>query len=181
MGLKHRIGAGLAALALSTNAQAQAEAKRVSPCMTEGEAVALFSFALPEMLDTVANKCAKALPSTSFISTRAPALVASYRTTSDANWPLAKTAFFKSAGEDDAEASKILAAMPDDALKALVGAALNVIVGKDIKPADCPKIDSVVAALAPLPITNISTLLVGLISLAGSGKDDDKFKICAKS
>jgi hypothetical protein len=181
MHLKLRIGTGLAALALSANAQAQAEAKRVSPCMMEAEAVALFSFALPEMLDTVASKCAKTLPPTSFIATRAPALVASYRTTSAANWPLAKAAFFKSAGEDDADATKILAAMPDDALKALVGTALTVIVGNDIKPADCPKIDTVVASLAPLPMTNISTLLVGLISLAGSGKDDDKFKICAKS
>jgi hypothetical protein len=73
-----------------------------------------------------------------------------------------------------------MAEMPDDALKALVGTALNVVVGNDIKPADCPKIDSIVAALAPLPISNISTLLVSIMGLAGSGKDE-QFKICPKS
>ena len=70
--------------------------------------------------------------------------------------------------------------MPDDALKALVVTALTVVVGKDIKSADCPKIDSMVAALAPLPLSNVSSLLVSLISLTGSGKDDT-FRICPTS
>ena len=170
MGLKIRIGTALAALALSANAQAQAQAKRTSPCMTEAEAVALFNFALPEMLDTVAAKCAKARPPTSFIATRAPALVASYRTASPANWPLAKAAFFKSAGEDDAEATKILTAMPDDALRALVGTALTVIVGNDVKPADCPKIDTVVASLAPLPPGPARTTSSRSVPRAKSGR-----------
>jgi hypothetical protein len=166
----------LALVAVPSTVQAQA----ASTCMTEAEATALFGYALPEMLDTVANKCAKTLPPTSFMSQRGPALVANYRTTSAANWPLAKAAFFKTAGDDATEAAEVLAAMPDEAVKALVGSALTVIVGKDINPADCPTIDSLVESLAPLPMTNISALLVSLISLAGTDKDD-RFRICAKS
>ena len=170
-----KIGAALAALAMPATAMAQAQ----SSCMTEAEATALFSYALPEMLQTVAKKCSASLPANSFMSTRAPALVASYRSAAAPGWPIAKVAFLKTAGDEKSDAGRILAQMSDDALKSLVSTALNVVVGDGIKPADCPRIDSMVAALAPLPISNISSLLVNILLLAGSDKEQ-QFKICPK-
>jgi hypothetical protein len=170
-----RLGAALAALALPANALAAEPT-----CLTEQEAVAFFSYALPEMLNTVSNKCEKALPPTSYLSTHSKALVASYRATSASVWPQAKVAFFKLGGEDNSDGAKILRAMPDETLKSVVGTAFNVVVGNDIKEADCPKIDSLVAALAPLPISNVATILVSLGGLVESGKDDS-FRICPKN
>lgn len=177
--MSFRLGFGAVLAALSIPANLHAQAQTQAACMTEAEATALFSYALPEMLNTVANKCAKTLPASSFLASKGTALVASYRSSVATDWPLAKAAFLKSAGPDDSDGARILAEMPDDALKALVGTALNVVVGSDIKPANCPKIDSIVAALAPLPISNISSLLVSIMGLAG-GKDE-KFQICPKS
>jgi hypothetical protein len=131
------------------------------------------------MLNTVADRCAKALPASSYMPTHSKALVASYRATSASAWPQAKVAFFKLGGDDNSEGAKILRAMPDETLKSVVGTAFNVVIGNDIKEADCPKIDSLVAALAPLPISNVATILVSLGGLVESGKDDS-FRICPK-
>lgn len=175
MSLTFQLGAALAALSVPASAHAQAQAS----CMTEAEAAALFSYSLPEMLNTIVNKCSGKLPADSFLASKGTALVASYRSSVATDWPLAKAAFLKTGGSHDPDGARILAEMPDDALKAMVGTALNVVVGKDIKPADCPKIDSIVAALAPLPISNISSLLIGIMGLAGS--KDETFRICPKS
>lgn len=171
-----KLGAALAALSLPANAVAATE----PPCLTEQEAVAFFTFALPEMLNTVADKCQSSLPPTSFLSTRSKTLVANYRAASASIWPQAKVAFFKIGGEDESDAAKILRAMPDDTLKSVVGTAFNVVVGNGLKPADCSKIDSLVAALSPLPISNVATILVSIGGLAGTEKDDS-FRICPKN
>ena len=169
-----RLAAAFAAISLSTNAIA---ASTQSACLTEKEAVAFFSFALPEMLNTVADKCQRSLPTSSFLSTRSKELVSSYRTASTSAWPQAKAAFFKLGGEDNSDGAKMLRAMPDDTLKSVVGTAFNVVVGNDLKPTDCSKIDSLVAALAPLPISNVATILVSIGGLVGSERDDS-FRIC---
>jgi len=67
--------------------------------------------------------------------------------------------------------------MPDDTLKSVIGTAFNVVVGNYLNPADCSKIDSLVAALAPLPISNVATILVSIGGLVGSEKNDS-FRIC---
>ena len=82
--------------------------------------------------------------------------------------------------DDDSDADEILAGMPDDALKGLMGSALGVVIGKDIKAENCPRIDSIVGALAPLPPSNVSNLLVQLIAMAGD-KKDNPFKLCPTS
>jgi hypothetical protein len=175
MNSKLELGAALAALALPANAFAAGPA-----CLTEKEAIAFFSYALPEMLNTVSNRCEKALPSTSYLSTHSKALVANYRATSASAWPQAKLAFFKLGGDDNSDGAKILRAMPDETLKSVVGSAFNVVVGNDIKEADCPRIDSLVEALAPLAISNVATILVTLGGLVESGKNDS-FSICPKN
>ena len=166
---------GIAALAVPTT-----DLARTKACMTEQEAAALFSYALPEVIETVTKKCTASLPAASFLAPRGSQLAASYRQISVAHWPLAKSAFFKTLAEDDGDADEILAGMPDDALKGLMGSALGVVIGKDIKAENCPRIDSIVSALAPLPPSNVSSLLVQLIAMAGDTKDNP-FKLCPTS
>jgi hypothetical protein len=160
-------------VAAPTAAQAQ-----TTTCLTEPEATALFEYALPELLNSVAKTCGPALPKSAFLTSQAAELVARYRASGGTSWPLAKAAFLKSAGDDE-EGAKVLAALPDDAMKSLLGAGLAAAITGDIKPADCERADKLIAALAPLPAANLSTILVQLISLTGgeAGKDND-FQIC---
>ena len=166
-----KAAAVVAMVAVPTSAQAQAG------CLTEPEATALFEYALPELLDSVASKCGPELPKTAFLASQAPQLVARYRASGGASWPLAKAAFLKSTGDDET-GGKILAAMPDDAMKGLLGAGIATVIAGDIKTSDCPRIDKLVAALAPLPAANLSTLIVQLMTLTGGGGKDDDFQIC---
>jgi hypothetical protein len=167
-----------AAIVVMVTVPSVAQAQAASTCLTEPVATALFEYALPELLDSVATKCGPELPKSAFLASQAPPLVAKYRVSGGASWPLAKAAFLKSAGSDDT-GGKILAAMPDDAVKSLLSAGIATVITGDIKAKDCPRIDKLVAALAPLPAANLSTLIVQLMSLTGggSGKDDD-FQIC---
>jgi hypothetical protein len=175
MRLFRKSAAALALLATSSMLQAQAKAQA---CLTEPEATALFEYALPELLDSVAKRCAPTLPKQAFLATQAPQYVNRYRAASLVNWPLAKAAFIKSAGSDD-KADKILAAVPDDALKSLLSAGLGAALAGDIKPATCPRVDKLVAALAPLPSSNVAQIIVQIMAMEGDkpGKSGD-FRIC---
>ena len=166
--------AGIAALAISTGAMAQP-----AVCVTEAEANALIGYSLPEVLQSVSNKCSPALPATSFLSSKGGQLVSTYRQGSAAHWPLAKAAFFKIGGKK-AETDQVMASIPDSALQAIVTTAINVELVKNIKPADCARVDALVSNLAPLPLSNISALLVQLMAMAGPGKNND-FNLCPKS
>lgn len=170
-----KFAGALALLATSSMAHGQGNAA----CLTEQEATALFDYALPELLDSVAKECHASLPKEAFLQTQASQFVAKYRTSAARNWPLAKAAFIiKAAGPED-KADKILAAVPDDALKSLVSAGLGAAMTGDIKPAQCPRIDKLVAALAPLPASNVSQIIVQLMAMDGDkpGKSSD-FRIC---
>jgi hypothetical protein len=166
---------GVAALGLSTSALAQP-----ATCITEAEATASFAYALPEVLQSVANKCSQTLPASSFLTTKGKELAGSYRQGSATHWPLAKAAFFKIGGAKNRGSEELMAAMPDSALQAIVTTAINVELVKGIKATDCQRIDTLVSALAPLPVLNISTLLVQVMAMAGSSKAND-FNICPKS
>jgi hypothetical protein len=169
----------LAALA-AVPSMAQAQAQAGAACMTRAEANALFVVALPDVIEGTRAKCASALPAGSFLSSQGPALVSRYRQAGTGNLGLARVAFLKMAGEDKSEEAKILAAMPEVALRGLLGTAFSVVVANDIKVADCPNIDRFVAALSPLPPSNVAEVVTGLIAIAG-GKADDPFRLCKES
>jgi hypothetical protein len=165
------VAVGLAMLAMPAIAQAQANAA----CLTEPEARALFTFAIPEGIEGVANKCKGSLPATAFMPSKSQEMVARFRAAAVGSWPAAKAAFVKIGKQDDD--MKVLAAMPDSALQPFVSAAFSEIVAKDVKPQDCPKIDRFVAALASLSPANAADLITALIALVGS-KEGDDFKLC---
>lgn len=167
--------AALALLATSSMVHAQAKS---SACLTEPEATALFEYALPEILDSVAKKCGPALPRQAFLASQASHYVNRYRAASATNWPLAKAAFLKSAAAED-KTDKVLRAIPDDALKSLLSAGLGAALAGDLKPAACPRVDKLVSALAPLPSSNVAQIIVQIMAMDGekAGKSSG-FRIC---
>jgi hypothetical protein len=64
-------------------------------------------------------------------------------------------------------------------MRPLIGAMMAPMLAKEIKPADCPKVDRVVSLLSPLPARNTAGILVLLFTLRTQGKRDKApFTIC---
>ena len=173
----------VAAIAALMATPAMAQNPNPPGCLTQSEANALFTFALPEFLNSVHEKCAASLPRTSFLASQGPQLIARHRAATASYWPTAKVAFIKMASRDDTkgDGAKLLAKVPDDALRTLVVTGLSVAVSDDIKPADCPKADRLIEALAPLPATNLATIIVEIVGLAGGKDKKPPISICEAS
>jgi hypothetical protein len=172
----HTGAAAVALIAMPSLAQAQATAS----CMTRAEANALFVSTLPDLLEGVRDKCSATLPPAAFLNAQGPALVGRYRASvGGGNWALAKSGFIKMTGEKGSKDVALIAALPDEALRGLLGTAFAMEVAGDIKVKDCPNIDRFVAALSPLPPSNVAEIITGLIAMAGNGKDDP-FRLCAE-
>jgi hypothetical protein len=165
----------MAAILAIISSPAAATEQASSMCLTGPEANALFIYSIPEVLDGVTKSCKATLPSTAFLATKSDETIARFRASANGSWPAAKVAFLKIVGPG--EDNKVIAQMPDSALQPFVAAALSGVIAKEIKPADCPKIDRFVAALAPIPPSNVAELLTALMSLVGQ-KESDNFKVC---
>jgi len=173
-------GMKLASLAALAAVPSIAHAQAGAACMTRAEANALIIVAMPDAIEGTRNKCASTLPASSFLSSQGPALVSRYRQSGTGNLDLARAAFLKMAGEDKSDEAKIFAAMPEEALRGLLGTAFAVAIANDVKVADCPNIDRFIAALSPLPPSNVAEIITGLIAIAG-GKTDNSFRLCKES
>ena len=165
-----------AALAL-TGTASMAAAQVPSKCLTEPEAAALFEYAMPELLDSVAKKCGPALPSQAFLPNQASQLVTRYRASAAPKWPTAKAAMIKAAGGEE-KTDKIFNALPDDTLKTLLTAGVAAAITGDIQPTSCARIDKLTAALAPLPPSNVSQIIVQIVALESEKKKSSKLMIC---
>lgn len=170
-----RFSTRVTALAIMVSLPATAHAQ--SKCMAQAEAAALFSFALPELIDTVADKCSNALPPQAYLRNQGAGLVKRYRAEAAPAWPQAKAAFLKTMGSDDKNAVELFNALPDDTVKTLIGTSLAAAVGGDVKPENCGNIDRIAGSLAPLSLSQLSTLFLGIIIMADK-KKDSSLKIC---
>jgi hypothetical protein len=137
---------------------AQAFAQSARPCLTPKEGQALITFALPDVVIGITDKCGPVTGTSSFLATSGRALASSYRATSNAAWPVARPAIRKLAGEN----GQLLDLMPDDALKSFAGAFAATAVVKQISPDRCNDIDRVMKVASPLPPENMS-MLVGIM------------------
>ena len=137
---------------------AQALAQSTRPCLTPKEGQALITFAFPDVVTGITDKCAPVAGPASFLATSGRALASTYRATSNAAWPTARPAIRKLAGENGA----LLDMMPDDAFKSFAGAFAATVVVKQIAPERCNDIDRIIRATSPLPPDNMS-MLVGIM------------------
>lgn len=163
----------LAMVSLPSLAQAQAQ----TACVSRAEANALFMNTIPDLIEGMRNKCAASLPSSAFLPSQGQALVARYRAIPPADWGLARSAFVKMMGSKDKSGAKMMAAMPDEALKGLLGTAFTIVISERMTEKDCPMADRFIGALSPLPPSNIATIVTELMVI-GSRGDRDGFRIC---
>ncbi len=161
-----------------------ATAQTASQCLTAKEAHGLISFALPDIITSVSNKCAPTLGPDGYLSRSGKNLASRYRPSAATSWPTAKLAMRKFMDAD----TSFLDNLPDDALKGFLAAGISTAVVKDIKPAKCGDIDRIARVLAPLPAENMSQLVGIVLELsarppaqAAVAKTKAPFSICPQA
>ncbi|WP_380877037.1 hypothetical protein ACFB49_11180 [Sphingomonas sp. DBB INV C78] len=142
-------------------------------CITRPQLEALITYALPALIDGVADKCSATLAPDSFLTRSGPGLAQRYRAESDRHWPMARSAVASMAGE---ELGRLGEATQKTMVSTLVGAAIS----EAIKPKDCPAVNEAVELLSPLPADNLGRL-TAMLAILGSKDDkpgESPFPIC---
>lgn len=138
-----KICAALLALALPTSALAQA-----THCIPREQAAALVTFALPTLVERVAERCRASLPANAYLVANAQALADRYRPDAAAAWPQARGAigqiFRQFLGQP------MPPEMNADMLRMLAEPALGELLARRIGTGDCATVDAAVASAAAL-------------------------------
>ncbi len=135
----------------------QAVGQSAKSCLTQPEAEALVTYALPSAIRGLATKCTLALPATTALIQSGPIIAARYQIEADKAWPVARLAFGKISGLD------LTDTFGEPAARGLVDAALGAGLVERVKSDDCPKIDRLVDILEPLPARNMAMLVTTLM------------------
>ena len=148
-----RVALALAAIVLPTASIAQAPR-----CITQHQAASLVTFALPSLVEGVAQRCERVLGPRAYLRINAAALSRRYMPDAEAAWPLARrtiAGFFE---------PLLGQPMPDDmssdVLRMLLEPMVGKLLAKAVNTGDCGTIDAAITQAAPLPGHNLGTLAV---------------------
>ena len=142
-----------ALIAISTQATAQIGQQK---CLTPTEAEAVTTYLLPDLVRTLAKRCAVALPPTASLIQSGTIVAARYQVEADAAWSAAKSGFDKLTG------LPISTMLGERGLKPLLGPFLETGATTNIKTDDCATADRLLDILQPLPARNMAMLIVTL-------------------
>lgn len=146
-----------AGLAASTAASAQS----ARPCLTDGEAEALFQVMLPDVIREMGRAC----PQQPFLRQPSPAFLARINAGVAPAMPAAQGGIRKLLGPGGEAIADSQFAIP--AVRTIVAPAI----AQQIQPADCPGLDKIVTNLAPLPPRNLAAVFAALLQLS---QNDEK-------
>lgn len=146
-----RIGLALAVVVLPTASIAQAPR-----CITQDQAASLVTFALPTLVQGLAQRCSQVLPPNAYLVANAQALADRYQGDADAAWPVTRRTiggFFETL-----LGQPMPPEMNGDLLRVLVEPMLGKLLARQISTSDCATVDMAVSAAAPLPGRNVGKL-----------------------
>ena len=133
-------------------------------CVPQDQAAALVTFALPSLVQGLAQRCGPELPRSAYLPANAGALADRYRVDAAAAWPVARAAiaglFTQFLGQD------MPADMNSDLVRQLAEPLIGNLLAKQIHTDDCIAADTAVAAAAMLPGRSIGRLAVVAVTLA---------------
>lgn len=158
----------LTALASATAAQAQQQA-----CVQPADLADAIVYVMPVAYDAAQTACANRFAADGFMAREGESYIAQFREGQDKAWPGAlrflKT-FMNDGGEGkggkDADMAAAISALPEEALRPFVDALVGQMIGGEIKPASCGKIERGVELLSPLPSDNLGGLIAFIVELA---------------
>lgn len=142
----------------------QAVAQSARACLTQPEAEALVTYALPSAIRAMTTKCTPVLPATTALIQSGPIIAARYQIEADKAWPVARLAFDKVSGLD------LTGTLGEPAARGLIEAAFGTGLAEKVKSEDCPKVDRLVDILEPLPARNMAMLVTTLMELGSAEK-----------
>lgn len=160
-----RGGLALTLAALPAMAVAQTPA-----CMPQQQAGALVTFALPTLVERLADRCREALPPTAYLEANAGALADRYRPDAAAAWPEARRAiaqiFTQFLGQP------MPADMNSDLVRTLAEPALAGLLAKQVSRQDCVIADAAItnaAALSGRDLGRLAALALTVADRKGNG------------
>lgn len=157
-------------------------AQAATPCLTPAEVGALTQFSLPGAISGARDHCRQVLPADAYLVRQGAALAERYRQDSDGSWPAAKSAFLKLSANGNADAHRLLRAMPDHSLQQMASGLIQGLVTTELPLKHCARVDRMVDLLAPLPAANAAGVVATLVEIGSAGKDGGtvgKLSICA--
>jgi hypothetical protein len=142
------------------------------PCLTSAEATDLVIFVAPTLIEGVAGNCAASLPRSASLRTGAGALAQKLRGDGD-RWSAVRGSLEKIGGE------KMPAGLSEETTRKVFEEAMTAAMLAEVDAVDCPSIDRMLGALAPLPAANLGTLFATILELGTKDDDSDApFRIC---
>ena len=123
-------------------------------CVTDAEAQAFASVAMPEIIRETGRVCARTLPATSLVRRQSGAFLAKYDAEADRAWPMARAAIVKLS---DPAIDLLLESQYARPL--IVSLLAPQLVGR-IALSDCAAIDRLSTLLEPLPPANTAGIVV---------------------
>ena len=148
-----RAAAVLAIFALPTAATAQA---LKFACIPKDEAAAIVSFALPTMVERLAERCRPALPPGAYLSTYAGQLADRYRPDADAAWPAARRTIARMFGQ--LLGQPMPAEMNGDMIRTLAAPGLASLLTEKVKTRDCAAASEALQSLSTVSGRDIGRL-----------------------
>ena len=126
-------------------------------CVTDAEAQAFASVAIPEIIRETGRVCATALPATSLVRRQNGAFLAKYEAEANRAWPTARAAIVKLS-----DPAMELLVQSDYARPLITSLLVPQLVGR-IATGDCPTIDRLTTLLEPLPARNTAGIVVATL------------------
>jgi hypothetical protein len=124
------------------------------PCVTDSEAQAFASVAMPEIIRETGRVCAATLPATALVQRNDGPFLDKYDAEANRAWPLARTAIVKLSNP----AIDLL--LDSDYARPLITSLLAPQLVGRISVADCSVIDRLTTLLEPLPARNTAGVIV---------------------
>jgi hypothetical protein len=127
------------------------------PCVTDADAQAFASVAMPEIIRQTGRVCANVLPATALVRRPGGAFLDKYDAEANRAWPMARSAIVKLSNP----AIDLL--LESDFARPLITSLLvPQLVGR-IAVSDCPVIDRLTTLLEPLPARNTAGVVVATL------------------
>ena len=153
MTVRQRLASGTMAALLAFQASAAQ-----AGCLSEPQFQAVVRFLAPDLIQSVAGKCAAMLPAESYLHRNGPALAARYRPGAATAWPTVQAAL---ASQPDL---KLFASMDEATVRGMIAPMLSEGLTKEkLRVGDCRIADEIAADLDPLPPQNMIGLVTALV------------------
>jgi len=153
----------LALVALTTSQAAHAQ----QACVEPEDVADTFVYIMPGAFDTALKMCGDSIGTDSFMrSNEGDGFIEKFRVQQDDAWPGTFRfikAYIAAQADGDPGAAAMLDAAPPETIRPFIDGMLGSMIGEQLKPDMCVKINRVLELASPLPVENMGGLVAFII------------------